>query len=197
MGTLETVATIIGGISTIMGVIFGRKHYRNKSKGHKAEAEFVQSLERLRDALTLLRRMVKSVGADRAILFAGHNGGGLPTPNTAFYCSMLHAYYSEKKQLDVADDYVGIQVDGPYIQMLIDAMQSDYVDIKTQNMPDGQLKNYYLAEGVTHSIVITLGIYNNRLIYLSAAKQGGEFSHEQKTRILLKSNRLKQIISRF
>lgn len=130
---------------------------------------------------------IADTGAERVILFAGHNSGGVPRAHSPFWTTALHWVIKDKPTQISPSDYHGIPVDAEYIKMLLDAEADGEILLSTGKMTKCQLKTYYLAEGVTHSVIYYIGIKEHKFLYLSAAKFADEpFSQRELAMMRLK-----------
>jgi hypothetical protein len=144
-------------------------------------ARFKQGLEDVNALMAILSGFA-SFGSSRTILWAGHNGGGLPAGGSPFYTTAIHRVIAPG-HIDVPGSYSKLLVDAPYVQMLVDTIEhlGKAVHLVTEQMPSCQLRDYYEAEGVTASLVIGLGIKDAKFYYLSLARYEGDFEKRDAT----------------
>lgn len=135
---------------------------------------------------------MQDIGASRVMLLAGHNSGGIPRPGAGFWVSAIH-WVAHKRNVHTAfEHYANIPVDAHYVKLLIDAEQYDYVNVKVDTMPPCLLKTFYEAEGVTDALFLHVGITENKMLFLSAARYDGHFTEEQITHLVLKTRVITQ-----
>jgi hypothetical protein len=148
-------------------------------------------------SISVLYRCMTSmlgVGVDRVILFAGHNGGGVPSPLGVFYATAIH-HVTTHGEDDIISGYSGLVVDGKYCEMLLAARNVEYIRMNTATMEPCKLKRLYEAEGVTDSILYFIGIKKAKCFYLTMANYGGEPPDEnQLTRLLIKAEQIARLI---
>jgi hypothetical protein len=121
-------------------------------------------------------------GSPRSILWAGHNGGGLPAGGSPFYTTAIHPFIAPGHP-NLAGSYSKLLVDAPYVQMLIESIEhiGKAVPITTAKMKPCMLRDFYEAEGITSSLVIGLGIKDAKFYYISLARYEGDFDKRETT----------------
>ena len=170
-------------LSAVMVAILGPwVAYKIKSRQDKdATTAFKQGLE---DTSALMGHLAAfaQYGSPRTILWAGHNGGGLPAGGSPFYTSAIHHSIAPGHP-NLTGSYSKLLVDSAYVQMLIDSIEhlGDAVHVSTAKMKPCQLKSYYEAEGVVNSLVIGLGIKDAKFYYISLARYEGDFDKREIT----------------
>lgn len=163
-------------------------------KKRKGKRDILTGIEDL-NAIYAKMSEINELGGERVILFAGHNSGGVPRAHSPFYVSALHGS-TNNNRIKLAD-YQNLQVDSHYIRMLLDCEREGIVDLQVDGMPDCQLKDYYLAEGVLHSLIVFLGIVENKFLYMSISRYSDKpFTETEITRIRLKTQQITNVINR-
>ena len=79
--------------------------------------------------------------------------------------------------------------------MLVDVMDRGEIRFQPEDMPNCQLKDIYLSEGVEDSFVVYLGTKDKQLYYLSAATFHGVMTSCQLTEIRLQANAIRNILA--
>lgn len=161
-----------------------------KSRESNLEKKFSQGLDDSVDTMNLMTTF-RDQGAERIILFTGHNGGGIPQGGSPFYVSACHWIVSDG-HLDVINNYKNLLVDTEYMKMLQRLLREEdrTVILDTTKLPNSQLKRYYEAEGVVSSICILLGFANNKMYFLSLARYDRAFTAKEVTLCQLKAQNL-------
>jgi hypothetical protein len=153
-------------------------HSRINELELKADPEYVtqQTIEGIESLAEVSELLVstKKYGVERVILWCGHNGGGVPQPGKPFYTTAMQWHILDDKSNYDLSNYRHITVDPTYINMLLQVLQTNTVMLSTSEMSPCQLKTYYKAEGVTHSMIIKVGIKPKQIFYLSMAKYKDE-----------------------
>lgn len=162
----------------------------------------IKGIELLHDVYAIMQGILDT-GAERVILFAGHNQGGIPRPTCGFWVSALHGMVSHDVNGSLTigkkipfDEYKNLKVDLAYISMLLDIQNNKFKLLKTAEMPDCNLKDYYTADQIKESLIVFLGIQEKKFIYFTAAKYTDSFNKDEITRILLKCEILGNIIEK-
>lgn len=146
----------------------------------------VQGLQTLHAIYTQLER-AESLGATRAIIFGGHNSGGLPRPGSPYYASALHWHVPDSKFSRIAD-YQELPVDAAYIRMLLDIERLGYIRFDVSAAaPDSLLKRLYTAERVVDSLVFFLCVTDSTFFYLTFASYSRRFTSDEITKLGLKA----------
>lgn len=157
------------------------------------------------DQLQVLHDTMKSAfahGAERVIIFYGHNSGGVPNPGSPFYATAVHwekidGYGKQNgKPEESIKDYASLPVDGAYIEMLNVIRQRDCYRFKPNEEKDCLLKSVYHQSGVTDALLVYIGIFRKRIYYMSFARYDGEFDQDELTSLMLKANIIKGIIAK-
>lgn len=147
----------------------------------------IEGVHSIANAYTSLKATFQ-YGADRVILWCGHNGGGRPTPGKPFYVTALYADVRVKGTYDLSR-YRHITVDTYYVNMLAEVMQKRCMILRVADMEDCQLKSYYNAEGVVESLIVDLGAKPGQYFYASVARYRGSYTESEVTNILLECNK--------
>jgi len=152
----------------------------------KRSMDFVKGMEALQRIYLAMAR-IQSDYASRVIIFSGHDSGGLPRVGGGFWVSSLHSVEHPRNEVTNFGDYANISVDLQYINMLLEAQKEGSVFLRVAEMPDSLLKSYYMAEGVSESLIVFLGIREKSMFYMSIARyqEEAQFSTMDLARIKL------------
>lgn len=197
----ETLGSIAAGVSVAAGTTakwlwpIARDWLadrRERKQDEKTEREVVGGLRSLH-AIYFAMERIESHGADRIVIFGGHNSGGVPRAGSPFYCSALH-WHIAADYIDCIADYTEITVDSRYIAMLIHCERHGSYRFDPVAEEDGMLKRFYSAEGITDSVVFYLACHQNTFLYLSCCTHRGKFSDEQITSMKLHAGTIARAI---
>jgi hypothetical protein len=180
---------IYAAIISLFGsvLIFWLGVWNEKRKAAKRDTDVIDGMRRSHLTYTMVEEIIWGSSADRAILFAGHNSGGIPRPSSSFWASAIYWHARKPEHEKQLSEYQKLEVDAHYIQTLLDTERSGMVQLETAKLPQSQLRRYYQAEGVQHSAVFFLKIVENKFLYLSVAKYTDEpFTEVEITRIGIK-----------
>lgn len=113
--------------------------------------------------MNLLRR---ETGAMRVLVIKIHNGGGKPKLTTGLYGSVLYADW--ESGLKDGLDWVNQRLDPAYIDTLNQVLTAPdaWLDLNTDSLPDGQLKDLLAADGAAHVMFSNLVQTDNNLVLL-------------------------------
>lgn len=188
---LGAIATAIGTIAT--GAFAFVKWYLPWRREKKQNVKTISGMQSIHNLYGAMQEMVDPA-IDRIILFAGHNGGGIPSASKPFYVTALH-WIADAASGKVIEDYAGIRVDAEYVSMLLSIREKGHVFYVTDEMPDCKLRQYYHLEGVSQSIIVFLTVKNKRFYYLSAAShQTAGLTLKQVSRVLLKAEKIRNLL---
>lgn len=120
-----------------------------------------------------LSKLTAQTSATRAILLAAHNNTGPLSLFSPRYSSALDESVNGVEPVLLT--WQNQLLDVPYVQMLERFITQGKMEIDTTTMPDGILKDVYLAGGVKNSLLfmIDYDIQKHRLIYLSVNFSSG------------------------
>jgi hypothetical protein len=175
------LASLVSFVKLIVPWWEARQHHRRVVTGLQTLHTIYSQMER-----------AEALGASRAVIFGGHNSGGLPRPNSPYYTSALHWHVPDSKSARISD-YQELPVDAHYIRMLLDIERDGYVRFDlSANAPDSLLRRIYAAEKIVDSVIFFLCITDHTFFYLTFASYTRRFTDEEITKLHLKA----QIISK-
>ena len=132
-------------------------------------------------------------GADNAIIFAAHNGGGIPQLGKAFYTSAIYKDWNRNEITEIPS-YENISIDADYIKYLLEIMRSENCVINVDDMSECQLKHHLKHLGITQTVMYNIGMVDKQYFYISVGKKNKNFEQQQLTGIELIINNIKNII---
>lgn len=171
------------------GILKGIKNIKSK----KDTGKFLKSLKKMYEIYEAVDAIGYGTGAERVILFSGHNCGGVPEVFKPYNVSGL---YSVGVPKDIFDNYKELDVDTFYVETLLKATAKCCHHIDINEMPECQLKTYYMLEGIVESYIFYIDVVQNNLIYMSVAtKHRGSISKNDLTFIGLQTNKIKNLLN--
>jgi len=111
---------------------------------------------------TMLNELLASVTADRVVLLRAENGGNIPTIGKELTSSIVYEVFSETSHA-IRDSWQKQALDDAYVWMLKRVSTDGFIELMTDDMPDGILKNLYQRHGVVASHV--WGVYSTEGAY--------------------------------
>lgn len=197
---IKLIVTVVGFLAAVIGFMrwwLAFREDRRNAKAMKAlakaerraaqlqkeiERKQITGLQAIQYVLDVMRHMAVGENAvcDRVIMFNGHNSGGLPDPTRPYYVSAVYSATSDKYSPTDRPEarYKLIPVDHEYIFMLLRAHQESYVRMRTSDMPECVLRDFYQVEGVTESAVFFIRVSDDTFIFMSTALIGDYFSDD-------------------
>lgn len=157
----------------------------------------IQGLKQLRAMHDSFQEIIGIEKANRVLIFAGSNSGGVPRIDSPFYCEAIHGTYDPSIcEIDPLERYgIKRKVDRFYVEMLLQLEKDGSVILEREKMPDCKLKNYYTDEEVRHSALWFIGIIDCKFLYVSVATcEETPFSKSELMRMELAVERLRSAI---
>jgi len=188
---LSTIgATLLAVLSAAPKIFRVLKEWREAAKKDLV----VDGLQRTRRTYAAVEDIAKVSGAQRVILFAGHNGGGIPQPSSPFWVSSTYLHATTDELERVISEYQNLKIDAMGIEVLLSCQRNEHVVLKMDDLPDGSmLKKHYRVEGVKHAVLFFVDIIENKFFFVSMARYDDEpFSEDQIVRASLKVNIMRQ-----
>jgi len=156
-----------------------------------ADRKYINGFGRVGEVGKIMGQMTE-LGADRVMLFAGKNGGGIPSVGKPYSVSLIQAA-GHGVDHSIATDYIDLPVDMHYVGLLEDIGRRGYVELHSDDLPACQIARYYSAENVTHSLWVFIGLKDMSFLFLSISKHFEvPFTANEKTRLLLKAQTIKR-----
>lgn len=182
---------LAGVVASSIGTLVVKDWLSRVRRPAKEQRQVMQGLQQMHRIYSLMGEMIDECDADRVILFAGHNSGGLPRAHSPYWTTALHWATRDKDRASMLKDYQNITVDAEYIRMLLLAESQGFVELVPEDMPRCQLRDYLLAEGVRFAVTYHLGIREHKLLYLSAVSYEGPFQAAKRALLDLKAARIR------
>jgi len=155
----------------------------------------LKMLEFLQDSIDIqdyLFEIIKG-GADHAIIFAAHNGGGIPQVGKSFYTSAIYKDWN-RSNINVIPSYENILIDSEYIKNLLEVIRNGYCLNDIKEMNESQLKHHFEHLGLSQNIMYNLGVVDKQYFYISIGTKGNKFNQTQLTSFELLVNNIKNTI---
>ncbi len=170
-GLIALIGAIVVGFRSVVMAYFDR--WVEKIKRQR----YTHGLNRLAEFLYAFDELCALKSVERYMLLEGKDSGGLPEPGKPYTvrCLRGQSKVPEKPNPFILYSF-DILVDSHYCELLKRIVQDGQITLNSKEMPDGLLKGYYEAEGVSQAVICYVGIVEARLIFVSLAKYQGEFS---------------------
>ena len=191
----QILAAVLTGMVTTGAFWHFLENFLSTRKKIKEKLQLEDGLRKISNIYKRMEKM-EDLGAQRVILFAGHNNGGIPRLTCGFWVSSIFSHVSEEHS-DKIREYNNIPVDSTYVTTLIEAQGKAYKRYKVSEMPISQLKKYYESEGVKDSIIVFLGIHEHKFMYMSMANYDREFTSKEVTALVLEAHNIRSLFDGF
>lgn len=178
------LVTLIKAITSMIKFFAERRPFSN-----------LKMLEFLQDSIDIqdyLYEIIKD-GADHAIIFAAHNGGGIPQVGKSFYTSAIYKDWN-RNNISEIPSYENISIDSEYIKNLLEVIRTGYCLNHVEEMNDSQLKHHFEHLGISQNIMYNIGVVDKQYFYISIGTKNQKFTQNQITGIELLVNNIKNII---
>lgn len=170
-GLIALIGTIVVGFRSVVMAYFDR--WVDKIKRQR----YTHGLNMLAEFLYAFDELCSLKSVERYMLLEGKDSGGLPEPGKPYTVRCLRGQSKVAEKPNPFSLYsFDISVDSHYCEMLKRIVQDGQITLNSKEMPDGLLKGYYEAEGVSQAVICYVGIVEARLIFVSLAKYQGGFS---------------------
>ena len=166
-------------VSIVAGAASWLKWFLPWWQSYRQKKSLISGLRTLHQVYTKMARM-REFGAERVVVFGGHNSGGIPRAGSPFYATALHWMVPPGRSSDLAD-YNELVVDSVYIGMLVSLMERGSYHFNVDTAKDCLLKSYYAMEGIKDSVIFYLACVDNTLLYLSCASYERKFTDNEVT----------------
>lgn len=154
---------ITGSVATIVGTAYAYYKKRQSNRFEKGLIEALNDKIEIHDYLSSLKH---ETGSPSAVLTESKNGGGIPTGGNPVYISIFDEA-NDSDMRSIKKDVQNMPTDMAYNRMLLRLLENNFVFLKTDEMIEGFLKEFYQAEGIKCAYIYKVGSLNNRLYYLS------------------------------
>jgi len=197
---IENIFKLIGGALGVKLFDYWIERYR-ENKEKKQTDVILANLKDISDMNVIMSDVVNKTTATRFLIFRGHDSGNVPNPKHPYYTKCLWQQTKDGSELlKLRNMYESIQVDVPYINMMIQVLVNGFVKLSVDKMEDSILKNLYLDEGVKYSEVYFLAQEKSNYIYYCSVDTNlanTDFSDKhERVEIDLAVNRLRQIFKK-
>ena len=196
--TLDTIAKVAGAVTAVTAAGVGFAKWIAPWAAQRLMVQDVHKGIRLLNTLhETMESAIDAGAAHRIIIFSAHNCGGIPKPGAPFYASAIHWAIDRQwaRNAGFADeklsDYHHLELDHSYVSMLAGMLASGEYRYTTEKEATSLLRSIYVSTGVSDSLLVYLGVHNNRMIYASFARYGGELGDADLTVIRLKAGLLR------
>jgi len=197
---IENVFKLIGGA---LGVkLFDYWIERYKERKNKIQTDVIlANLKDISDMNVIMSDVVAKTSATRFLIFRGHDSGSVPNPKHPYYTKCLWQQTKDGSELNkLRNKYESIQVDVPYINMMIQVLVNGFTKLSLEKMEDSMLKNLYLDENIKYSEIYFLAQEKSNYIYYCSVAtnvKNTDFSDKhERVEIDLAINKLRQIFKK-
>jgi hypothetical protein len=159
---VQTILTGVGGAGALyLAYVFDRWKKKKPSAEHQTESPLISISIAIAEAPDLLYTLFeRTKKVDRLLLLRSYG---------VSYFEVIKIWYADERTEDkeflilkaghppinLRDEYDGIETDLHYRQLL-DDLDEKGIWLKTENMAESMLQNFYEAEGVTESYIFLL-----------------------------------------
>lgn len=164
-----------------------RKRFNNLEEKSK---QFMINRSKVQDLLEDLRNKIH---CPRALILYTEDSGGLPTLGSQLYISILYES-SDSDIPNIKSDVQHLMTDGHYDSLLSELLAEGSYHGVTSDMPDGLLKDFYVASGICESLVLPILQTKSKFYYLSVAWNTCDNVNEGKIYAKSAANNIKELL---
>jgi hypothetical protein len=146
----------------------------------------------------ILNRLKRKVQSPRILILYTENGGGLPTPGSQIYISILY----EAVDIDTKSIKMDVQrltTDEEYDKLISSLANGEFNKIITDDIEDGILKKFYKLDNIKESFIVPITQKNNRFYYMSVAWHEEileQLQDNHEIEILAEANNIKALLDK-
>lgn len=166
METIEKYIT--GAVAIIISLSKLASWYSKKRRVKLNEKRLKTFLEDSKHCNVLAESLVLDESADRVYIFRAHDSGGIPKLGLPYHISAVSAFYQDPLK-DKSKRYKDIHVDDNYKDSIVSLIEKDKLEISTENLQEGLMKDIYIDEGVIYAHIYKLAITDNSFFYMSVS----------------------------
>lgn len=163
---IEVIAVALAGVFSILGIWL-------KIRWEKQRRPVTRTLKDIGVIYETMDVLVKTTSIERIMILKAQNGGGKPKVGKQLHARVLYQRYQDNSNIKLVDaktQYAFVEVDEPYVRMLIETETTFSSKVVTSNLPEGSLlKTIYEAENVAFSEVFYLYETKEAFFYISLA----------------------------
>lgn len=149
-----------------------------KKRGVEEHGKSLKSIVTIYETLSSI---TKISGAQRSLVLASFNGGGIPNPMSKVKSSVLYEELNTSGR-SIKDEWQNREADSAYARLLLRLYSEGELDIDVADMDEGVLKTTYTAHSIGHVALRRLGVAPERMIYLSISFPPGAIWNTSVTR---------------
>lgn len=163
------ITTVTTSIITILGSIFAFIKWYLPWKDSRNKISFKTGLGYLQKINNILDTVIHDLEMKTAVLFSGHNGGGIPRVDHEFFTSALMwgGGYSFK---DLAD-WREIHANGNSINYLMEIVNKKEYILELTTLSESYTKSFFLQYGCNYIYFRYIDIIDNNLIYFLSGSE--------------------------
>jgi hypothetical protein len=113
----------------------------------------------------ILNEVSTELNASRVLISKSHNGTGLPESAKELKMSVLYEQVSEKGARTIREDFQNVPADKAFVRILRDVISASW-EGSPEQLEDGILKDFCLADGVKYIHKVAIGQASNGFFLL-------------------------------
>jgi len=156
---------LVTGMAIILAAIQSWKWWAEQKA--KEKDIYTELLPKMEEIYSVLNNLLLSTDALRVVVLCTENGGGVPRTGKPLYSSILYEVKKNHLSPDLKTTWQKQLVDEHYVSLLLEVHTKHQAILKTEEMPEGILKDLYVSEEVEGSLVFGITVANDRFYYLS------------------------------
>jgi len=200
--TADNITAIVVAIIAALGGVTGQRVFDwwKAKKETRRKDSAVHGLTDVAEVYKTMERVVVATSAERFVIFKGSNGGGVPRPGQPFYAAAVHEKHKDDHHERLVEKYKRVEVDAPYIQMILEVIATGKKTLISETMEPGLLRSIYRAEGVKYSEAYFLSKTEKEVYYCTIAttKENERFAGDgDRVEIDLAISRIREVFKSY
>lgn len=191
-GLAGLAAGAFGGLRQVLDAYLTRW----KKRIERPPLQGIGLLSKLADLYGVFYEAKSIPTVERALVFVGHNCGGLPTPGGKY---VVRAQLGWGNRYDdvVRRFAFDLVIDDEDVKVLEEVHRVGQKLLNVETMPPCLLRSIYLREKVKHSVLFALcrDEEANQFGYLSFASYTGPFSEDDLSGLVLVASRMRELLT--
>lgn len=185
-----------GGLTTLL--VSKYIDYRRRRK--EAKVDMAQNSRDIAEVYRIMRHVTKASFFDRVMVFVGEDSAGILAVGKNLYITCQYEEIDgESTVQEIREDIQRWRADAPYYDIYSEMLMKGVSIVKTEDMPDGKLKNIYKMQGIKSAYLCHLMTTkdHSKVFFCSIASSARDTPTEEDMFIINSSvDRLVEIFAR-
>lgn len=142
-----------GGLVTLL--VSKYLEYRKQKRG--ARVDMAQNSKDIAEVYRIMRHVTKASFFDRVMVFVGEDSAGILAVGKNLYITCQYEEIEPESPVqEIREDIQRWRADAPYYDVYSEMLMKGVAIVKTEEMPEGKLKNIYKMQGIKTAFICHL-----------------------------------------